>query len=139
LLILDEPTNHLDIPMREALVDALAAYKGAVIILSHDRALLDAACDRLWVVADGRVKPFDDDLDAYARLVLEARRDSAKREGDASSSQKEERRAAAEKRKISNPCARRRNYWSSRWKSSRRSSPAPMRLWRNQKSSAISR
>lgn len=103
LLILDEPTNHLDIPMRDALVEALAGYKGAVIIVSHDRSLLDAACDRLWVVAEGRVKPFDDDLDAYARLVLEARRDSGKRESEASSSQKDERRAAAEKRQNLKP------------------------------------
>nr|MCU0819070.1 ATP-binding cassette domain-containing protein [Beijerinckiaceae bacterium] len=102
LLILDEPTNHLDIPMRDALVEALADYKGAVIIVSHDRSLLDAACDRLWVVAEGRVKPFDDDLDAYARLVLEARRDSGKRE-DVASSQKEDRRAAAEKRQNQKP------------------------------------
>lgn len=104
LLILDEPTNHLDIPMRDALVEALADYKGAVIIVSHDRSLLDAACDRLWVVADGRVKPFEDDLDAYAKLVLEARRDSGSRGvQDAASSFKEERRAAAEKRQNLKP------------------------------------
>jgi ATP-binding cassette subfamily F protein 3 len=104
LLILDEPTNHLDIPMRDALVEALADYKGAVIIVSHDRSLLDAACDRLWVVAEGRVKPFEDDLDAYAKLVLEARRDSGSRGvQDAASSQKEERRAAAEKRQNLKP------------------------------------
>ncbi|MCA3667883.1 MAG: ATP-binding cassette domain-containing protein [Methylobacterium sp.] len=103
LLILDEPTNHLDIPMRDALVEALAGYKGAVIIVSHDRSLLDAACDRLWVVAEGRVKPFEDDLDAYARLVLEARRDSGKRESEAASSAREDRRAAAEKRQNQKP------------------------------------
>ncbi|MFM8750120.1 ATP-binding cassette domain-containing protein [Rhabdaerophilum sp.] len=103
LLILDEPTNHLDIPMRDALVEALAGYKGAVIIVSHDRSLLDAACDRLWVVAEGRVKPFEDDLDAYAKLVLEARRDSGKREADASASQKDGRRTAAEKRQNQKP------------------------------------
>ncbi|MCA3628706.1 MAG: ABC-F family ATP-binding cassette domain-containing protein [Methylobacterium sp.] len=103
LLILDEPTNHLDIPMRDALVEALAGYKGAVIIVSHDRSLLDAACDRLWVVAEGRVKPFDEDLDAYAKLVLEARRDSGKREGEAAPSAKEDRRASAEKRQNQKP------------------------------------
>lgn len=103
LLILDEPTNHLDIPMRDALVDALAGYKGAVIIVSHDRALLDAACDRLWLVADGRVKPFNDDLDAYAKQVLEQRRDSGKRENETPSSQKDGRRAAAEKRQNLKP------------------------------------
>jgi ATP-binding cassette, subfamily F, member 3 len=75
LLILDEPTNHLDIPMREALITALAEYEGAVVIVSHDRFLLDAACDRLWLVADGAVKPFDGDMDEYAALVLSARRE----------------------------------------------------------------
>jgi ATP-binding cassette, subfamily F, member 3 len=73
LLILDEPTNHLDIPMREALVQAIAEYDGAVVIVSHDRFLLDATCDALWLVADGEVKPFDGDIDDYARLVLAAR------------------------------------------------------------------
>jgi ATP-binding cassette, subfamily F, member 3 len=73
LLILDEPTNHLDIPMREALVRAIAEYDGAVVIVSHDRFLLDATCDALWLVADGQVTPFDGDLDDYTRLVLSAR------------------------------------------------------------------
>ena len=73
LLILDEPTNHLDIPMREALVEALAEYKGAVIIVSHDRAILDASCDRLWLVADGQVKTFDGDLDDYEALIVSGR------------------------------------------------------------------
>ncbi len=75
LLILDEPTNHLDIPMREALVQAIADYEGAVVIVAHDRFLLDATCDRLWLVADGEVKPFDGDLDDYTRLVLSDRRE----------------------------------------------------------------
>jgi ATP-binding cassette, subfamily F, member 3 len=74
LLILDEPTNHLDIPMREALVAAIADYPGAVVVVSHDRFLLDATCDRLWLVADGAVRPFDGDLDDYTRLILQARR-----------------------------------------------------------------
>lgn len=73
LLILDEPTNHLDIPMREALVEALADYKGAVIIVSHDRAILDASCDRLWLVAEGAVKPFDGDMDDYEALIVSGR------------------------------------------------------------------
>ena len=73
LLILDEPTNHLDIEMREALVQAIADYNGAVVIVSHDRFLLDACCDRLWLVADGAVTPFDGDLDEYARMIVGAR------------------------------------------------------------------
>jgi ATP-binding cassette, subfamily F, member 3 len=74
LLILDEPTNHLDIPMREALIAAIADYEGAVVIVSHDRFLLDATCDALWLVADGAVKPFTGDLDDYTRLILAARK-----------------------------------------------------------------
>ena len=71
LLILDEPTNHLDIDSREALVQALADYSGAVILISHDRHLIEASADRLWLVADGTVTPYDDDIDDYRRLVLE--------------------------------------------------------------------
>lgn len=70
LLILDEPTNHLDIEARAALVEAISGYSGAVMIVSHDRFLLEATCDRLWLVADGTVRPFDGDLDDYTKLVL---------------------------------------------------------------------
>jgi ATP-binding cassette subfamily F protein 3 len=89
IVILDEPTNHLDIPMRDALVEALAEYKGAAIIVSHDRHLLDSTCDRLWLVADQTVQPFDGDIDAYARLVMSARTDSAPRERASPSDQGE--------------------------------------------------
>ncbi|MDJ0994069.1 MAG: ABC-F family ATP-binding cassette domain-containing protein [Dinoroseobacter sp.] len=70
LLILDEPTNHLDIESREALVEALTAYSGAVILVSHDMHLLSLIADRLWLVKDGRVKPYEDDLEAYRRMLL---------------------------------------------------------------------
>ena len=70
LLILDEPTNHLDIESREALVEALTAYSGAVILVSHDMHLLSMVADRLWLVKDGNVKPYDDDLDAYRTMLL---------------------------------------------------------------------
>ncbi|MEM8553843.1 MAG: ABC-F family ATP-binding cassette domain-containing protein [Pseudomonadota bacterium] len=70
LLILDEPTNHLDMESREALVEALASYSGAVILVSHDMHLLSLAADRLWLVKDGRVAPYDDDLDAYRAYIL---------------------------------------------------------------------
>jgi ATP-binding cassette subfamily F protein 3 len=70
LLILDEPTNHLDIDSRVALMDAINDYEGAVILISHDRFLLEACADRLWLVGEGSVKPFDGDLDAYRELVL---------------------------------------------------------------------
>src|ERR1700761_4441223 len=71
LLILDEPTNHLDIDSRRALLDALNDYEGAVILITHDRSLIELVADRLWLTADGRIKPFTGDMDDYARLVLE--------------------------------------------------------------------
>jgi len=71
LLILDEPTNHLDIDSRRALLDALNDYEGAVILITHDRSLIELVADRLWLAADGHVKPFDGDMDDYARFVLD--------------------------------------------------------------------
>jgi ATP-binding cassette subfamily F protein 3 len=70
LLILDEPTNHLDIESREALMEALTEYSGAVVLVSHDMHLLSMVADRLWLVSEGTVKPFDDDLDAYRAFLL---------------------------------------------------------------------
>ena len=70
LLILDEPTNHLDIDSRGELIEAINAYEGACIIVSHDRRLLEACVDRLWLVADGTVKTFDGDVADYSRFVL---------------------------------------------------------------------
>ncbi|MEM8654569.1 MAG: ABC-F family ATP-binding cassette domain-containing protein [Pseudomonadota bacterium] len=70
MLILDEPTNHLDIESREALVEALTNYTGAVILVSHDMHLLELVADRLWLVSNGTVKPFEDDLEAYRKLLL---------------------------------------------------------------------
>jgi ATP-binding cassette subfamily F protein 3 len=70
LLILDEPTNHLDIESREALVDALTEYPGAVILVSHDMHLLGLVADRLWLVKGGAVTPYNDDLEAYRRQLL---------------------------------------------------------------------
>jgi len=70
MLILDEPTNHLDIESREALVEALTNYTGAVILVSHDMHLLELVADRLWLVSNGTVTPFEDDLEAYRKMLL---------------------------------------------------------------------
>jgi ATP-binding cassette, subfamily F, member 3 len=102
LMILDEPTNHLDIDAREALVSALNAYDGAVVLISHDPHLIELAADRLWLVGDGCVQAFDGDLLAYRKLLLErardarrqSRRDDGADKGDAAS-RKDGRRAAA--------------------------------------------
>ena len=80
MLILDEPTNHLDIESREALVEALTAYSGAVILVSHDMHLLSLVADRLWLVSEGTVKPYEGDLQSYRTLLL-ARDKPAKKQG----------------------------------------------------------
>ncbi len=108
LLILDEPTNHLDIDSREALVHALNDFSGAVILITHDRHLIEACADRLWIVADGTVKAFDGDMEDYRRLVL-GRADGAEpaeekpRAAELAASQKDQRRAAAERREALAP------------------------------------
>ncbi|HLK24401.1 MAG TPA: ABC-F family ATP-binding cassette domain-containing protein [Caulobacteraceae bacterium] len=78
LLILDEPTNHLDIDSRRALLEALNDYDGAVLLITHDRALMELVADRLWLTAGGTIRPFDGDLEDYARLVLEQARAAAR-------------------------------------------------------------
>ena len=82
LLILDEPTNHLDIESREALVEALTAYSGAVVLVSHDMHLLSLVADRLWLVKGGRVTPYDDDLDTYRSQLLSGDKPTTKATGD---------------------------------------------------------
>ncbi len=78
LLLLDEPTNHLDLTTREALSIALNEFEGTVMLVSHDRALLREVCDEFWLVAGGRVQPFDGDLDDYQRWLLEVSRAAAR-------------------------------------------------------------
>ncbi|NOU01386.1 MAG: ATP-binding cassette domain-containing protein, partial [Gallionella sp.] len=73
LLLLDEPTNHLDLDMRDALTIALEEYTGAVVIVSHDRSLIRAVADELWLVSDGEAKLFDGDLEDY-KSWIETRR-----------------------------------------------------------------
>jgi ATP-binding cassette, subfamily F, member 3 len=110
LIILDEPTNHLDIDTRAALITALNAYPGAVILVSHDRHLLEACADRLLLVADGRVTGFDGDLEDYRNLVL-AERGSDGKENDgrapARARRPDARRQAAQKRSELAPLRRR--------------------------------
>ncbi|MCW6507220.1 ABC-F family ATP-binding cassette domain-containing protein [Lichenifustis flavocetrariae] len=80
LLILDEPTNHLDIDSRAALIEAINDYEGAIILIAHDRHLIDACADRLWLVDQGTVQAFDGDMDDYKKLVLD-RAGGGRREG----------------------------------------------------------
>jgi ATP-binding cassette subfamily F protein 3 len=73
MLILDEPTNHLDIDSRDALVEALNDYTGAVLIISHDRHLIEATVDKLWIAQNGTIEEFDEDLDSYQRMLTGGR------------------------------------------------------------------
>jgi ATP-binding cassette subfamily F protein 3 len=113
LVMLDEPTNHLDIDSRAALIEAINAFPGALILVSHDRYLLEACADRLWLVSDGGVTVFDGDLDDYRRMVLTARGDAAEGKRETASatsargSRADQRRAAAEKRAELAPLRRR--------------------------------
>jgi ATP-binding cassette, subfamily F, member 3 len=91
LLILDEPTNHLDIDSRAALVEAINAHEGAIVLVSHDRYLLEACADQLWLVEGGTVRVFDGDVDDYARYVL------ARANGDARDARKQEEEEPREK------------------------------------------
>jgi ATP-binding cassette subfamily F protein 3 len=106
LLLLDEPTNHLDLDMRHALETALAAFSGAVVLVSHDRHMVSTTCDELWLVAEGRCQNFDGDLDDYARWLTTRERDAqkgAKPENANRNLSKRERRAAADLRQLEKP------------------------------------
>jgi ATP-binding cassette subfamily F protein 3 len=100
LLILDEPTNHLDIDSRAALIEALNDYPGAVMLVSHDRHLLAACADRLWLVSGGEVNSFDGDLDDYRQQVLSDRseRGAERSAKNSPGARSEKRKASAEKR-----------------------------------------
>ncbi len=104
VLILDEPTNHLDIDARGELLSALNDFEGAVILVSHDRRLIEATADRLMLVADGTVAPFDGDLEDYRRFLLSGDNTPMARKPAAPKVTKEEvRRDAAEKRRQLRP------------------------------------
>ncbi|WP_085908619.1 ABC-F family ATP-binding cassette domain-containing protein [Kiloniella majae] len=111
ILLMDEPTNHLDVDSREALVQAMNAFEGAIVLVSHDPHLIELTADRFWLVADGNVQAYDGDLEDYKRLLMEQRRkerQSSRKSNDASQgndapraknmSKKDKRRAAAEAR-----------------------------------------
>ena len=105
LLLLDEPTNHLDLDMREALVDALEDYEGALVLVSHDRHLLGLVCDSFWRIGEGALQHFDGDLDDYARWLRS--RDpvssSSSAAPQAQGSARDRRRAAAQQRERARP------------------------------------
>ncbi len=106
LLLLDEPTNHLDVDARQALIQALNDFAGAVVLVSHDPHLIELIAERLWLVADGTVRPYEGDLEDYRKLLLaagraerrQARAEKPDKAGNGKASRKDKRRAAAEAR-----------------------------------------
>ncbi len=113
LLILDEPTNHLDIDSRQMLVEALNSYNGAVILISHDRHLIEASVERLWIVKDAMVLPYDGDMESYRKQVLKGNKKDKPAENideavagilpQPTLSKQQRRREKAEKRKALEP------------------------------------
>jgi ATP-binding cassette subfamily F protein 3 len=103
LLVMDEPSNHLDMETREALTVALSSFEGALLVVSHDRHLLRATTDELWLVHGGGLAAFDGDLDDYANWVMEDRRSVARGEqqaGPAPNRSEQRRQAAAERKRV---------------------------------------
>ena len=105
LLLLDEPTNHLDLDMRFALARALQDFAGGLILVSHDRYLLRSVADEFWLVHEGRVKPFDGDLDDYRRWLNDRRSESPTASTEAVASRRDRRRTDAERRSRLRPFA----------------------------------
>jgi len=106
LLILDEPTNHLDMETREALVEALTEYSGAVVLVSHDWHLVELVADRLWLVEAGTVKPFEGDLDAYRERLLDRDEEPGAAAAPSTDPRRMARREAAERRLAMEPLRR---------------------------------
>ena len=106
LFILDEPTNHLDIDSREALMMALNEFPGAVILISHDPHLIEATADRLWLVRDGSVAPYEGDMSDYRRLITGGSSERRERREDDKASKADKRREAAARRKALEPLAK---------------------------------
>ncbi|BAT60954.1 putative ABC transporter ATP-binding protein YheS [Variibacter gotjawalensis] len=98
LIVLDEPTNHLDIDSRAALIEAINDFPGALILVSHDRFMLEACVDRLWLVGNGGVAPFEGDLDDYRKIILGGGERESSRSDAPKQNRADERRQAAEKR-----------------------------------------
>ncbi|PZO77160.1 MAG: glycosyl transferase family 1 [Mesorhizobium amorphae] len=106
LFILDEPTNHLDIDSREQLVHALNEFEGAVILISHDRHLIEATADRLWLVKEGTVGAYDGDLDDYRQLITGGSTERRERREADKASKADKRREAAQRRAANEPLAK---------------------------------
>jgi len=109
LLLLDEPTNHLDLDMRQALTEALIEFEGALVVVSHDRHLIRSTTDDLYLVHDGKVEPFDGDLEDYQQWLSDVQKqenqpaEAAKENGNSAQARKDQKRREAELRTQTQP------------------------------------
>ncbi len=109
LLLLDEPTNHLDLDMRQALTEALIEFEGALVVVSHDRHLLRSTTDDLYLVHDGKVEPFDGDLEDYQKWLSDSQKQEAQAEDapkdnvNSAQARKDQKRREAELRTLTQP------------------------------------
>ncbi|WP_072281851.1 ABC-F family ATP-binding cassette domain-containing protein [Rappaport israeli] len=103
LLLLDEPTNHLDIGMRDALTEALQSFDGATVLISHDRNLLRASCDQFLLIANGKVQPFEDDLDGYHQYLRQQHNPPTNPNTPPPHQQRDKKRQQAEQRRQLQP------------------------------------
>jgi ATP-binding cassette subfamily F protein 3 len=109
LLLLDEPTNHLDLDMRQALTEALIEFEGALVVVSHDRHLIRSTTDDLYLVHDGKVEPFDGDLEDYQQWLTDVQKqenqpdESAKDNANSAQARKDQKRREAELRTQTQP------------------------------------
>ena len=109
LLLLDEPTNHLDLDMRQALTEALIDFEGALVVVSHDRHLIRSTTDDLYLVHDGKVEPFDGDLEDYQQWLSDSQKqenqtaEAPKDNGNSTQARKDQKRREAELRTQTQP------------------------------------
>ena len=109
ILVMDEPTNHLDLDMRQALTEALIEFEGALVVVSHDRHLIRSTTDDLYLVHDGKVEPFDGDLEDYQQWLTDVQKqenqpaDDAKDNANSAQARKDQKRREAELRTQTQP------------------------------------
>jgi ATP-binding cassette subfamily F protein 3 len=135
LLLLDEPTNHLDLDMRQALTEALIEFEGALVVVSHDRHLIRSTTDDLYLVHDGKVEPFDGDLEDYQQWLTDVQKqenqpeESAKDNANSAQARKDQKRREAELRTQTQPLRKEMPVSKKRWKSSTPRLPPLKRSW----------
>ena len=135
LLLLDEPTNHLDLDMRQALTEALIDFEGALVVVSHDRHLIRSTTDDLYLVHDGKVEPFDGDLEDYQQWLSDSQNRSpraARRQKSGNSARRAKTRSVGKRSCAARPnrCAKRSPVWKRDGQAQRAVGQCGRKTWR---------